>query len=165
MASRLKTVKNNPNITNWSWDKGYKNQSNENDYPFHVTEFGVGSGLKISFATYKRDHIRQCNFYQPGLRLILTTPGETTLMATFSMQIAPLEHVLIPIEPVLTITSERLRSYTPNQRGCFFNNERRLRFFRTYTRYNCQFECLANQTKSICGCVRYAMPSIKLLFI
>lgn len=41
----------------------------------------------------------------------------------------------------------------------FFSTERQLRFFRTYTQYNCEAECLANFTQIQCGCVKFSMPS------
>lgn len=56
-------------------------------------------------------------------------------------------------------TSEGLRNYKPEQRKCFYQSERRLHFFKMYTQDNCEKECLANLTKTMCGCVKFSMPS------
>jgi amiloride-sensitive sodium channel len=53
---------------------------------------------------------------------------------------------------------EGLRSHSPETRGCYFEGERRLRYFRSYTRAHCEFECLSNFTLRTCGCVSFAMP-------
>lgn len=61
----------------------------------------------------------------------------------------------------MTTTSEGLRYYEPKQRKCFYQTERKLSFYKTYTRSNCERECLANLTKQMCGCVSFAMPRDK----
>lgn len=45
-------------------------------------------------------------------------------------------------------------------RGCYFSDERYLRFFKNYTFYNCRTECLSNYTYKECGCVMFYMPRI-----
>lgn len=72
------------------------------------------------------------------------------------------EGVRIKLKPTLIMTSETLRSYDPNVRGCLFNSESHLRFFKTYTQNNCETECLANYTNKKCGCVKFSMPSTLL---
>jgi acid-sensing ion channel, other len=53
---------------------------------------------------------------------------------------------------------ESLRSYPPQKRNCYFEDERKLKFFKTYTKALCDFECLANFTLVQCGCVKFSMP-------
>jgi hypothetical protein len=55
-------------------------------------------------------------------------------------------------------TDESLRSYTPEQRRCYFEGERKLQFFASYTKAQCEIECLTNKTLEKCGCVRFSMP-------
>lgn len=55
-------------------------------------------------------------------------------------------------------TNENLRGYSPEIRGCFFEGEKKLIFFKSYTKANCEFECLANETLKACGCVKFSMP-------
>jgi amiloride-sensitive sodium channel len=55
-------------------------------------------------------------------------------------------------------TSPKLQSYDPKVRQCFFEDEKKLRFFKLYTQSNCEIECLANFTLNTCGCVKFSMP-------
>ncbi|KAG5671928.1 hypothetical protein PVAND_002096 [Polypedilum vanderplanki] len=54
-----------------------------------------------------------------------------------------------------------IRKYSPKARGCYFDDERKLKFFKTYTRTHCNFECLSNYSLKICGCVKFSMPHDK----
>jgi acid-sensing ion channel, other len=52
------------------------------------------------------------------------------------------------ITPEIIRTDEALRSYDPKERGCYFPGERRLKFFKVYTRRNCEFECFSDKLKN-----------------
>lgn len=58
-------------------------------------------------------------------------------------------------------TDEALRDFHPDVRKCFFNDEGNLKFFKTYSRTLCEWECKANLTLEICGCVKFSMPRDK----
>lgn len=49
--------------------------------------------------------------------------------------------------------------WTPFERGCYYPNEKPLKFFKVYTERNCETECRANKTLELCGCVAYYDPS------
>lgn len=51
-----------------------------------------------------------------------------------------------------------LRNYPPDKRNCYFPEERKLRFFNSYTKAHCDFECFSNFTLNKCGCVKFSMP-------
>lgn len=74
------------------------------------------------------------------------------------LRVPLLEQAEISVVPTLTYTSTELRGYTPSQRQCFFNSERRLFFFKFYAQHNCEAECLSNYTKIKCGCVKFSSP-------
>ena len=40
-------------------------------------------------------------------------------------------------------SDDKLRSFTPDVRKCFFEDEKKLKMFKVYTRRNCEMECLA----------------------
>lgn len=46
------------------------------------------------------------------------------------------------------------------RRQCYFQKEKYLRYFRSYTQSNCELECLTNYTLKSCGCVKFYMPRI-----
>lgn len=47
------------------------------------------------------------------------------------------------ITPKVIETDENLRSHSPQARQCYFEGERKLKFFKIYTQRNCEFECLS----------------------
>lgn len=161
MLPKLNTIRNNPNVSNWEWDRGYKGASVENEYPLRVDESGPDFGLEISFVVHEQDQTSVCSENDEEFEVLLTVPGE-------SLSIRPLNefnHVVsistnsfLSMKPELITTSEALRSYSPNERGCFFNSERQLNFFKTYTRNNCLTECFANYSTLKMGCVPFFSP-------
>lgn len=62
------------------------------------------------------------------------------------------ERTFLHISPKLVKTDERLRSWTPYERGCYYSYERRLKFYKVYTNANCLNECEANLTLANCLC-------------
>ena len=43
------------------------------------------------------------------------------------------------------------------RRNCFLYQEKKLKFFKVYTKNNCENECLADFMLSNCGCVEFFM--------
>lgn len=57
--------------------------------------------------------------------------------------------------------SEDLRRFTPDNRDCFFEGERKLKYFKTYTKYLCETECLTNFSLRSCGCTHFSYPHME----
>ncbi|KAF2886301.1 hypothetical protein ILUMI_19872, partial [Ignelater luminosus] len=57
-------------------------------------------------------------------------------------------------------TNDKLESYPPDQRKCYFAEEKPLRFFKMYSQQNCHTECLTNFTLATCKCVAFHMPRV-----
>jgi acid-sensing ion channel, other len=55
-------------------------------------------------------------------------------------------------------TDDSLRSFSPEKRKCFFEGEKVLRFFKTYSKALCEWECMSNKTLEKCGCAKFSMP-------
>ena len=66
--------------------------------------------------------------------------------------------VLIKLEPQVVDTPDVLKSYKPDVRKCYFDGEKTLKYFKSYTKSNCDLECLTNFTPLTCGCVMFGMP-------
>lgn len=47
------------------------------------------------------------------------------------------------ITPQIQQTDEDLRRFDPDDRRCYFDDERKLNYFKVYTQNNCQMECLS----------------------
>lgn len=150
---------NNRNRSHWSLESGYKTEYTENEYPKRIFAMGRKEALELVLSSYKQDRDFMCNAQHQGFVFYLNVPGETVEARNF-LQTEFFEDTLVSIKPKLITTSNGLRNYKPMQRGCFFNSERQLRFFKSYTKYNCNIECVTNFTRKICGCVKFSMPSM-----
>lgn len=173
MAEGMMIQKNNIwNVSHWSLENGYDKSKDASSYPFRVFETIQNGGLEIDLVVDKRDFDGMCQETHYGFFVILTTPGDQPNVLNDwnspSMQfIFANPHkgdTHFQIAPKIITTSDGLRKYAPNQRKCFHQSERRLRFFKIYTQRNCEAECVANFTEHKCGCVQYSMPSMSSRF-
>ncbi|XP_070498388.1 uncharacterized protein [Chironomus tepperi] len=62
------------------------------------------------------------------------------------------------VTPEITRTDRSLKKLKPTERGCYFEGEKELHFFNTYSQKNCEIECVANFTLETCGCVDIDQP-------
>lgn len=65
---------------------------------------------------------------------------------------------MLTVRPVVTQTAESLRGSSAEKRQCYFDDEKPLQFFRTYTQRNCELECLSAYVLRKCGCTRFSLP-------
>lgn len=153
------TVKDNPDITDWNLDTGYdETHNNRIPYPRHALGLSEHDGIQLNIDFFVKDYFK-CRGSVEGYKIILNTPGEVPEPSKHYFWAPFNENIVVYIKPKMITTSSDLRSYETNQRQCFFSSERKLRFFKMYTQRNCELECLANFTKSKCGCVKFGMPS------
>lgn len=99
-----------------------------------------------------------CEARRHGYKVILHLPNEipTIFHSETYFQLKSLKAMAISAEVIKY--DETLRRLSPDQRGCYFNDERKLRFFKFYTQRNCEYECMTNYTLKTCGCVKFSMP-------
>lgn len=160
MAPEMMIVKNNPSIEYWNIEDGYKDISINitSIYPYRVFGAGISYGLEIGLVIHKMMLDYVCRGPIQGFKILLHMPGEMPQLSKY-IRVPNGNGVLISVKPQIIITSKSLQKYNPNRRGCFFNSERKLQFFKLYTQQKCELECLANFTQSLCGCVKFSMPS------
>ncbi|KAF2887052.1 hypothetical protein ILUMI_19121, partial [Ignelater luminosus] len=89
--------------------------------------------------------------------VILHQPGDLPRFHERYFWVSLDQVVSASVIPSMMTTSTELKHYDPQDRKCYFNHERRLRFFKIYTQRNCLFECLTNFTYQKCGCVGFYM--------
>lgn len=161
MAPGMMIIDNNTNVRNWSLEGGYDDETNKEFYPYRIFNAMPSGALNIDFHLYNKDlgaTPNVCANINSAYRIFLHMPGEVPNMSRNVIQIAPSEIAEFAIKAEYTTTSDGLRNYEPVRRQCFFQSENRLRFFKMYTKNNCEAECLANFTLIECGCVRFFMP-------
>ncbi|XP_053668363.1 pickpocket protein 28-like [Anopheles marshallii] len=148
----------NRSSANWSIEQGYRANLGLDVYPRRVVSAGSDAGLVVLLKSDVEDMDFLCGNSFQGFQTQIHTPHQCPQISTQSIRV-PMEHALtIRIDPFLVTTSENVISYSPQKRLCYFTHERYLRFFRVYTKRNCELECLANFTLHMCGCIQFSMP-------
>lgn len=159
MAPGMMIVTSNNNVSNWNLETGYSTDTNEMEYPIRSFAIGEFLGIDIVLSSDPNDYQFGCQSMFDGFKVALNVPGEVARIGKNFYRISNKEYLQITLKGKVTTTSEGLRSYSPSQRRCFFDSERKLRFFKIYTQNNCEVECLANLTMRDCGCVKFSLPS------
>ncbi|XP_062555545.1 pickpocket protein 28-like [Armigeres subalbatus] len=144
--------------SSWSLDSEYDKQAGINAFPHRGLSNGLISGLIVLPMSRKIDQDFLCRGPYTGYKFSVHTPGEIPLTNDKFYRLNALNSVTLSVTPRVIRTSRQLRSLAPLRRGCFFNNERHLKFYRTYTMSNCVLECVANVTLEKCHCVKFSMP-------
>lgn len=70
----------------------------------------------------------------------------------------------ISVRPIVLTTSDDLIPWSPDVRRCYFQNEKKLKFFKVYTQKNCIFECRSINILAQCGCVPFNYISMDMVF-
>lgn len=160
----LFTIKGNRNVTDWHPDRGYaKSKKYSSDvYPRRVFNGGHRAGIFALLRLFKDDLDHMCRDVY-GFKLYLHSPAELPEFAKHYFRVPIGQEILVSVKPLIVATTEDVRHFSPFRRGCYFEGERPLKFYRVYTQVNCEMECISNFTEKICGCVRYSLPSNKTI--
>ncbi|XP_070500674.1 sodium channel protein Nach-like [Chironomus tepperi] len=67
----------------------------------------------------------------------------------------------IQVSATLKNNDQSLKDFSPEKRGCYFEDERKLKFFKSYSKTKCDFECMRNFTLIKCGCVKLSLLRTK----
>lgn len=154
-------IENRPSISEWSLENGYNDKANKNSYPIRAYSSKKEKGLSVYLRTAHADIEYVCRTFVPGFKVYFHTPGDVLKSSDASIRIPLDEETKISIKPEMITTAEGLRKYEPIVRQCYFDSERKLRFFKFYSKSNCESECIANYTAQECGCIKFSMPSIE----
>lgn len=166
MAPEIMIAKDNKKISGWNVEDGYSNKDSHGKvnevYPNRVLGNGNRAGLLVAIQLLQENMEYMCRGPIQGFKFLLHMPGEVPQISKYYYRVPLEQEVIVQVKPNMITTSKNLRDYKPNQRQCYFSSERQLRFFKIYTQRNCELECLANFTKTKCGCVKFSSPSKKL---
>lgn len=129
-------------------------------YPLHLTTLDDLDSLNLELNLDSNDWYYNYKCESPitkSFKIFLHRPDEIKEAFDRPIEAEVGKKVTIEVNPVVIVTSNSLRRYSSRLRHCFYDSERKLKFFQVYTKSNCEHECLANFTFSLCGCVKYSM--------
>lgn len=148
------TVDDEKDPIQWTLEKGYVNKSFESQ-PSRASRLNL-----ITF--YLMLNISDLSNYCPGhsntFSLFLHMPNEilTPFHTPWYIPIDRMRKIFLNL--ISFRTDEDFYRYSPSKRGCYFEGEKPLKFYKYYTKSQCEFECLTNRTLEKCGCVKFSMP-------
>jgi acid-sensing ion channel, other len=111
------------------------------DYPLNSTAYQDGLTFLLK-PNEKSNYYGTCKFWS------FTVHSPFELASSYDVDTEIIDthfgtDVDVLITPEFIRTDEALRSYEPKKRDCYFEDERKLKFFKVYTKQNCEFECFA----------------------
>lgn len=138
----------------WSLHGGYATQDEE-VFPIRASK---NSPLTFVLAVNNSDILNLCLRAGKGHRLFFHLPSEIpTLFHNEHFLTFNTERVITLSAKSYTVDKLSLK-YSPVKRLSYAKNERKLKFFKSYTRSHCEIENLSNFVLSECGCVKFSMP-------
>lgn len=138
----------------WSLDEGYTS-SKEEIFPPRSMKMNQ---LSVYMNLNESDASNICVSQGRGYKIIFHLPNEVPTPFHDEYFIS------FNFERMMTLTAKAystdpdLRKYAPTKRRCYFEDERKLKYFKTYTKNLCDYECMTNYTLRMCGCVKFSMP-------
>ncbi|XP_019525011.3 pickpocket protein 28-like [Aedes albopictus] len=141
----------------WTLEQGYSPEATLSSYPYRTLGPGYSAGLSLLLLSSNHDLDYLCRGPVQAFKVLLHSSAEYPQVSQRFVHVPVDQEVTIAVKPQMVTTTEGLRSYTPERRQCFFNNERYLQFFKIYTQDNCELECLTNYTLQRCNCVKFSM--------
>lgn len=144
----------------WTPLQGYNKDANVSAFPFRIFS-GKKNSLVLLLVQSKNDEDASCTGADVGFKIYWHMPNEIPGSWHRYVMVPPQKACNIIMKATRVSTSSDLKRYNPVQRRCYFDDEKELRFFKSYTKSHCDLECLANYTLSKCGCVRFFMPHDK----
>lgn len=143
--------------SNWFLEKGYR--SNQvHVYPQRAIGSGLPSGLTVDFRVKKSNFNPDSKEGGQAFRFSLHSPVKVAPVSKQFYSVSVGKQTTISIMPFMIYSSKDIKDYEPVNRQCFFSDEKKLKFFKIYSKTSCELECLADYTLSTCGCVKFSMP-------
>ncbi|KAK4879332.1 hypothetical protein RN001_007478 [Aquatica leii] len=117
-----------------------------------------GSGLTLVLdADIQNNYCSSSN--SVGFKILISNPVEMSLVKNYGIHVPTMYQSVISLKPSVSDGKKSLQHESYMNRWCYFNQERFLKFFKTYTFRNCITECRVNYTLEKCNCIPYYMIS------
>lgn len=120
-----------------------------------------GRSHGIRFALFAdRPNYYCTEMFSAGFKVLLHDPTEVPRMGDYGFVVPVGQLTNVAVRATLMDASADVRVVAPAGRECVLPDEQPLRYFRTYSRRNCQLERETAAMQRLCGCVLYSMPQL-----
>lgn len=139
----------------WSLDQRYAENHDSDSVPVKASK---GKVVKFNAILKEVDATNVCTVFGNVFSLFIHLPNEIMLPLhrEYYAEFRKMKDIILTAKSYTA--DESMRKFTPRARGCYFEGEKQLKFFKTYTKSLCEFECMTNYTLRTCGCVKFSMP-------
>ncbi|VVC45170.1 Epithelial sodium channel [Cinara cedri] len=142
----------------WTPENRYSINATPFDLPWRVTGDTIENAVRLVFNLKNTNLGGHCPETDSGLTIIVHNPADTPIGMKPTAYVTRNNMLSISLSIVVIHTSPKITNWTPKNRNCYFQNEKKLKFFKIYTSHNCEVECRANNTLEECGCNAYFQP-------
>ncbi|KAL5236158.1 hypothetical protein ACI65C_003568 [Semiaphis heraclei] len=146
------------NQTVWTPEIGYSRNSTPFDVPWRVTGDTVDNAVRLIFDMTNDNLGEHCPKRESGLTLLVHNPADVPVGIQPTAYVTGSSMLSVALSLNIIRTSDKIKKWTPKLRNCYFEHEKKLKFFKIYTLHNCELECRANNTLNECGCNAYFQP-------
>jgi len=143
-----------PSNSLWTLEQGYSSDDNFVK-PVRATR---GRALIVQLKTKFSDLANSCLSRRFMVVMNLHLPNELPTNMHSEKLLRFSSTSLLKITARVKQSDETLKNFRLEERGCYFEGEHNLKYFKSYTKLNCEYECLINFTYKHCGCVKLSMP-------
>ncbi|XP_070504562.1 uncharacterized protein [Chironomus tepperi] len=150
------------NDLNYLSNMSTNNSEHLRPYPFQENPILMSKDdrnkFTLKFITEPPDGIDQIECYPPAFKIHHSHFIPTFYDNPDFMDIKHGTHVNVVIVPEIIETDIELKKVNPEIRECFFDGEQKLKFFKKYSKENCELECLTRYMNHNCNCSHYIQP-------
>lgn len=143
----------------WNPESGYAEGTNFtiNASPRPIAGSGQHMGLTLKLNADLKNYYCSSTS-SAGFKILLHSPVEMPKIKDYGFSIEPGFETHASIAPQLNDASNLIRRVPIEIRQCIFEGENTLKFFKSYSKKNCEMECEADLVDEACGCVMHFMP-------
>jgi acid-sensing ion channel, other len=129
--------------------------------PYKMPSLDIALSINVRFRNIIKYKYNNNNSLQPLalMRVIVHSPFEMPSYMGQEFFHTSVRISSVIVEPEIQMIDESLHSLSPNKRNCLLPNEKALKYFKVYTRRNCEQECLSEMIYRSCRCVPFYMIS------
>lgn len=97
--------------------------------------------------------------YSDNVKIIVHEPDVLASSSVNEKNIPARSEVLVRITTMIATCSDEVSLLPISDRGCIYEEERKLRFFAKYREASCDLECKMLRIESVCKCLPYYFVS------
>lgn len=157
IAEDFRPYESQTTTIDWNPEDGFRGSTNKNIFPRRAYNSNPKDGLTMTLFEASDLSATGCPSSDETMKIIIHSPADFPRVGQKFISIPSSQDLKIKVKPVMMTTSPDLVKYPVTTRQCYFNSDRKLKFFKYYSQSNCEFECLTNFTLLACNCVRVTM--------